>query len=264
MKTGGRGDAGHCLENPPALAKDNFSFGDVAAVISAEPAVAGRITKVAISAMFCSLDKCESVQAALVRLGFQRAQNIVFTLSTQVLFSSKQTFIKELMLQRWRHAIDIASPCAVLGRITPGMDGDQALLIGLLHEIGAIPILQLAEGYPDFAETPGILDEILRGLGPRVSAEVLGQWGFPEIFAVAATEQSNWFREHAGEPDYADVIIVAHLHSLVRHREFHKLPRLDETPAFEKLAVGLLSSRLSLLVLDEAHAQIQELKSLLS
>ncbi len=31
-----------------------------------------------------------------------------------------------------------------------------------------------------------------------------------------------------------------------------------------ELSVGLLSSRLSLLVLDEAHAPIQELKSLLS
>jgi HD-like signal output (HDOD) protein len=97
-----------------------------------------------------------------------------------------------------------------------------------------------------------------------VSARVLEQWDFPEIFATAAREQSDWFRDHDVEHDYAEVIVVAHLHSLVRQREFRKPTRLDETPAFEKLAVGLLSAQLSLLVLDEARSQIQELKTLLS
>lgn len=246
-----------------AMAKEDFSIESVATVISADPAIAARLIKIANSAVFGSQSKCESVQAALVRLGVERTQNIVFTLSTKGLFSSKQAFIKELMLQRWRHSIDIASLCAVLGKLTPGMDGDQGMLVGLLHEIGAIPILQLAESYPDLAETPGVLDEILDGLAPEVGARVLEQWDFPDVFALAAREQSNWFREHEGDHDYADVLIVAHLHSLVRQREFHKLPRLDETPAFEKLAVGLLSPQLSLLVLDEAKTQIQELKSLL-
>ena len=53
-------------------------------------------------------------------------------------------------------------------------------------------------------------------------------------------------------------------HSLVRQRAFQKLPRIDETPAFQKLAVGLLSPQLSLLVLDEAKNQISELKTLLA
>jgi HD-like signal output (HDOD) protein len=255
---------GIALKIRRALAKDDFSVERVATVITADPAIAAQLIKISNSVVFGSLAKCESVQAALVRLGMERIQNIVFTLSTKGLFSSKQTFIKELMLQRWRHAIEIASLAAVLGKLTPGLDGDQGLLVGLLHEIGAVPILQLAEAYPDLAQTPGVLDEILAGLVPLVSARVLEQWDFPEIFSHAAREQSNWFREHAGEHDYADVIIVAHLHSLVQQREFHKLPRLDETPAFEKLAVGLLSPQLSLLVLDEAQAQIRELKSLLS
>lgn len=57
---------------------------------------------------------------------------------------------------------------------------------------------------------------------------------------------------------------IAHLHSLVRKRAFHRLSRIDEIPAFHKLAAGLLSPQLSLLVLDEAKSQIQELRSLLA
>ena len=43
-----------------------------------------------------------------------------------------------------------------------------------------------------------------------------------------------------------------------------RLPRIDETPAFQKLALGQLSPKLSLVVLDQAKAQIAELRSLLT
>ena len=57
---------------------------------------------------------------------------------------------------------------------------------------------------------------------------------------------------------------MAHLHLMVRERAFHRLPRLDETPAFARLALGGLSPQLSLTVLDEAREQVQELRSLLA
>ena len=43
-----------------------------------------------------------------------------------------------------------------------------------------------------------------------------------------------------------------------------RLPRIDETPAFQKLGLGQLSPKLSLVVLDQAKAQIAELRSLLT
>jgi len=247
-----------------ALEKDDYSMAGIAAIISADPAIAGRLTRVANSAIFGGQSACQSVQDALVRLGIQRAQNIVLTLATRDLFVAKAPHLKDRMLKRWRHAIDIAALCAVLAKMTPGLDGDRALLLGLLHEIGGLPVIREAEAFPDLADTPGVLDEILSGLGPEISVAVLEQWGFQEDFRQAAESQSNWYLDHEGPADYADVLVVAHLHALVKDRAFHRLPRLDETPAFQKLALGLLSPQLSLLVLDEAKTHIQELKGLLS
>ncbi len=247
-----------------ALEKDDYSMAGIAAIISADPAIAGRLTRVANSAIFGGQSACQSVQDALVRLGIQRAQNIVLTLATRDLFVAKAPHLKDRMLKRWRHAIDIAALCAVLAKMTPGLDGDRALLLGLLHEIGGLPVIREAEGFPDLADTPGVLDEVLAGLGPEISVAVLEQWGFQADFRQAAENQSNWYLDHEGPADYADVLVVAHLHGLVKDRAFHRLPRLDETPAFQKLALGLLSPQLSLLVLDEAKTHIQELKGLLS
>jgi hypothetical protein len=57
---------------------------------------------------------------------------------------------------------------------------------------------------------------------------------------------------------------IAHLHGLVQQRSELQLPRIDEIPAFHKLALGQLTPHLSLQVLEEARQQIDELKSLLA
>ena len=247
-----------------ALAKDDFDMAGIAAIISADPAIAGRLIQVANSAVYGTQTTCESVQNALVRLGMDRAQNIVLSLAARGLFGAGRSLVKDQLLKRWRHCIDIAALCAVLCKLTPGLDSDKGMLVGLLHEIGSVPILHAAQAYPELAQTPGLLDEIVDGLSGEVSARVLERWEFGEDFQGAAADQDNWFLDHEGEADYTDALIVAHLHALVRQRDFKKLPRLDETPAFGKLALGQLSPQLSLQVLDEGKAQIQELRRLLS
>ncbi|HEX7034641.1 MAG TPA: HDOD domain-containing protein [Pseudomonadales bacterium] len=247
-----------------ALVRENSQMSEIAAIIGADPGIAGRLIRIANSAAFAGRSPCETLQAALVRLGVERAHNLVLAISTRELFNTGSAFLKERMLAAWRRAIDLAALAAVLARLTPGLDGDRGLLVGLLHEVGALPILRLAEDFPDLEREPAVLDEILGAMTPETSVRVLEQWGMPDAFRDAALNRGNWFRDHDGGPDYTDVLVVAHLHRLVRERTFHRLPRIDETPAFGRLAVGLLSPQLSLLVLDEARSQIQELRSLLS
>lgn len=247
-----------------ALARESCDMAAIAAIVGADPGIAARLVRVANSTAFAGRTPCETVQAALVRLGLARAQNMVLVLATRELFRTQAAHLKERMLRRWRHAIDIAALAGVLARLTPGLDSDRGMLVGLLHEIGALPILRVAEDFPDLVGQPAVLDEVLSALTPEVSAAVLEQWGMAEPFRVAAMNQENWFRDHQGGADYTDVLVVSHLHLMVRERSFHRLPRLDETPAFGKLALGGLSPQLSLTVLDEARGQVQELRSLLS
>lgn len=255
---------GIALKVRRALQRDDVELDDVATIISADPVIAGRLIQVANSAVFSGQARVDSVHGALVRLGLNRAQNIVITLATRGLYVAREPFLKTALLTSWRHAIDIASLGAVLGELTPGLEAGVGMLVGLLHEIGAIPILLAARNYPDLADTPGVLAEILEGLSPDVSQSVLESWDFGGAFTIAAAESENWLRDHDGDADYTDVLIVAHLHALVKQREFKRLPRIDETPAFQKLALGQLSPKLSLVVLDQAKAQIAELRSLLT
>jgi HD-like signal output (HDOD) protein len=247
-----------------ALARENCDMAAIAAIVSADPGIAGRLIRVANSGAFGGRSACESVQAALVRLGRGAGAESGLVLATRDLFATRAAHLKERMVRSWRHAIDIAALSAVLARMTPGLDGDHGLLVGLLHEIGALPILRLAEGFPDLAEQPHDARRRARRAhagGLRRSSAAVGHAGFVARSGAASEQLVPRPRRRR---DYVDLIVVAHLHLFVRERTFHRLPRIDETPAFGKLATGQLSPQLSLQVLDEARSQVQELKALLT
>lgn len=255
---------GIALRVQRALAKTNVRTDEIVSIINADPAIVARLLKVANSALFGAQIPCETVKSALLRLGMEKSRNLVTSLLARDLFSARSSTLKNLMLQRWRHAIDIAALCTVLAKLTPGLQPERAMLVGLLHEIGALPLIRMTDAHPDLLGDPATLRDIFTHLTPELSAMVLEGWGFEADFITAAQHQQHWFRDHDGKADYTDVLLIAHLHALVHERAQLHLPRIDEVPAFEKLALGQLTPDLSLQVLDEARQQIQELKSLLA
>lgn len=246
------------------MARDDYHYGEVAAIVSADPAITARLMKVANSAIFGGMVPCQSVKTTLARLGTLRTQQILTSLVARDLFVVRQPALKSLVLQCWRHAVDIAALCTVLARLTPGLESEQAMLIGLLHEVGVLPILQLAGQFPELLADPSQLNGVLERLVPELSALILEHWQFDSAFVNAARQQNHWFYEHEGPADYTDALLLAHLHAMVHERAARQLPRIDETPAFEKLAQGRLTPELSLSILVEARSHIDEVRSLLS
>ena len=246
-----------------AMQDPDFSIDDIARLIGADPAIAGGLISIANSALFCGVTPCESLQAAVVRLGLEQTRTLVMTLAAKALFTADKAWIRKRLQTMWRHAVDMGAYATVLARLSPELDGAKALLQGLLHEIGVVPVLQLADEYADLEHAPGILDAVLANLAPKLSAMTLESWGLPE-FALAAHHQENWYYEHVGGPGYTDILIVAHLHGLIKARRFADLPRIDETPAFQQLKGCGMTASTSVTVLEEAQQELAELRALLT
>jgi HD-like signal output (HDOD) protein len=168
------------------------------------------------------------------------------------------------MAQLWRHSAFVAALCHELARVTPGLEPAQALLCGLLHDIGALAIIGASRKKPELAENPELLDQVLSNLKADVGAMVLKKWDFPGYFVQVALHAEEWMRDKRHEPDYVDLLLVAQLHSYVGTTRMQHLPRLDLVPAFHKLALGKLTPRHSIGVLENAKEQIRELREMLA
>ena len=74
----------------------------------------------------------------------------------------------------------------------------------------------------------------------------------------------DWMYDDSSSPRYVDLVIVAQLHAYIGSDKMECLPRLDTVPAFHKLALGQLTPRHSLAILENAKESIQALQALLS
>ncbi|MBT3045390.1 MAG: HDOD domain-containing protein [Candidatus Thiodiazotropha sp.] len=242
----------------------NTDSEEIARVVQADPTVAARIISVVNSAAYRGKQQIETLPDAVTRLGRSVTHNLVISFALGKLFNSRSKVLKRRMIDLWKHVSYVAPICHELAQVTPGLENDQALLCGLLHDIGALAILGAATSKPELAENPELLDRIIENLKGEVGAMVLRKWEFPDYFVQAALHAEDWMEDISHEADYVDLVVVAQLHAYVGTPKMHSLPRLDLVPAFHKLALGKLTPRHSIGIIDNAKDQIRELRELLA
>jgi len=232
---------------------------DIARLVRVDPALAARLVKVVNSPLYRGRDQATSTIEAVTRLGLGRVRNLVFSFTIGGMFRSRSRHLNARLRDFWRHSQEVASLSYVLARLTPGLDPDKALLAGLLHDIGAIPILQQIDTHRGLVKTGAEVGQVLQRLKGKIGALLLSSWDFPRDMVVVAEESENWERDSPAI-DYCDIVIIAQLHSFIGSERMRHLPNIDQVPAFAKLAHGELSPRMSLAILDNAHEEIQQVK----
>jgi HD-like signal output (HDOD) protein len=242
----------------------NTDSRDIARVVQADPTVAARIISVVNSPAYRGKSAINNLSDAVSRLGRNVTYHLVTSFVLCKLFHSRSPGLKQRMVQLWRHSAYVAALCHELARITPGLEPAEAMLCGLLHDIGALAILGAARKKPELAENPELLDQVLNNLKAEVGAMVLSKWEFPDYFVQAALHAEEWMWDKSSTPGYVDLLLVSQLHSYVGSTYMHSLPRLDLVPAFHKLALGGLTPRHSIGLLENAKEQIRELRELLA
>ncbi len=242
------------IDDPKSKAKD------VSRVVSADAALSARLIHVANSAMYRTSNAVEDVQAAITRLGLQQVRNIACSLLLRQLFKSDFPTLKKRMERLWSHSAHVAAICAMLARKQRHIRPDEAMLAGLVHDIGQLPIISYAESYPSIAADDAALDEIIDKIGLMLGKTMLKAWKFAPAIITAAAEHEFLSRDHDGPADLCDIVIVANLHSYIRTTHKHARAKWGEVPALKKLG---LSPEESIEAMKAAHSEITELKNLL-
>jgi putative nucleotidyltransferase with HDIG domain len=242
-----------------AVEDENSSAEQVAKVINADPSLSARLLRAANSAAYRGARPIESTQAAVTRLGSTVVRNLVSSLVTQQLFQSHSAFLMKRMRVLWSHSAEVAVISQAFARRFTKLPPDQAMLAGLLHDIGKLPMLTRAEDFPDVMKDEKMLDAALDKLHPVVGKFLLEAWKFPPEIVAAASEHEDLGR-YTEKPDYVDIVLLANLHSYIgKPHPYAKVNWLD-IPALSKLK---LTPAESLLALEEAKAEMAEMRSLL-
>ena len=198
---------------------------------------------------------------AIVRLGMQTTKQLVTSFTLRELFKAKSPVLKKRMDTLWQHSIEIAAVCFVLAKHARGVDPEQGLLAGLLHDIGTVPILMYAEQYDTLVNDSQLLEKTIKELKTELGGVILKRWSFSEEMINATQHSENWRYQHEGGADITDLVIVAHLHQLMGSAE--KAAQLEKVPAFRRLFPGELPFNQLTAILEEAKIQLDETRQLL-
>jgi HD-like signal output (HDOD) protein len=199
----------------------------------------------------------------VIRLGTNTTHNLVLTFALRELFLTDSPLLKTYMQQLWEHSIKISALCYVLAKMIGGFEPEHALLAGLLHDIGEVAILNYATRFSEVLSEQATLNQVIKELRSDIGSSILSNWGFMDDLVTAAAEAEHWHREHPGSADYADLVIIAQLHSYIGSAKMREHPPLNEVPAFNKLDIGELTPKMSLKILDRAEEKIQRAEALL-
>lgn len=241
------------------LEDEDSSLLDVAKVVTTDAALSARLIQIANSPLLRAAKQIETVEAAVTRMGGDMVRNLVTSIAMEQMFQATSDATDKRLRRVWEHSTTVAAISSALATQFTKLKPDQALLAGLVHDIGALPILARAEDVPELLNNETLLDSIIQRAHTIVGEEILKKWNFPpELIAVAA-EHEDLDRDSASV-DYVDVVTVANLQSILGTD--HHLTQQDwsNIPAFKKLG---LEPEINVVDMDETNASIEAVKSAL-
>jgi len=241
-----------------ALQDPNISADQVVRVVGSDPVFSARLLRVANSAMMNrSSVQVKDLHIAIMRLGFNMAYNIAVSIAAeQIMNSGTVDKLRPYLEDLWHHSVQVAAYSYVIADRLTTLNPDEAMLAGLLHDIGKFYILTKSEKYPDLFNDPKTMDAIIRDWHTAVGRSILEDWNFSEEIASAADEHETLDRTHFGATDLTDVVLLANLFS--HQIQTYQLPNMDweAIPAIKRLQ---LTAETAFEIMEESGEELQSI-----
>jgi len=189
----------------------NVSAEAVIRLLSTDPVISAQIIRTANSAAFARGNPVHDLRTAVSRLGYRMLHNMVMLISMSKLFKVDSPFIHRQLIHLWEHSREVAANSYVLALHQKHLKPEQAMLAGLVHDLGALPLCIYADHHhPQLDEET--LEGLIRKFHTEVGSRLLTNWHFPADMVEVVAQHENLQRMTPdNKADYIDVVTVANL-----------------------------------------------------
>ncbi len=246
-----------------AVESENTSAAEVAEIVTQDPALTARLLQVANSPLYRARNPIDNVQMAITRMGVKLVKNLVISLAMKQIFQATSQDLDTAFRDLWNESLEVAAIARVLSYNVDGLEPEQAMLAGLVHNIGALPILTKLDHDFGFDTEPALIEQLLTGLAPALGGEMLREWQFAETLKNVPEECLKLERS-PDRPDYADLVLVARL----QHRvtvgtadEHEDMPAWENYSAFDRIG---LQTEITVMEMEEPGGQIAAVREMLN
>jgi putative nucleotidyltransferase with HDIG domain len=154
------------------LNKDSCSIEDLNAIIEKDQAIAARILKISNSALYGLRQEVNSLQHAMMILGFKTIKSLILTATTRSIY--KKFGITEKMM--WDHSVGTGIASKILASKLGAEVEDVAFVGGLMHDLGKVIMNN---------ETPEMFSEVMMNIYNKNAGSIAAE---KELYGFDHTE----------------------------------------------------------------------------
>lgn len=238
----------------------NSNINNIANVITRDPSLTARILKVSNNSLYRANREITNLQQAVSRLGMQLTKTLVTSHAITQMFNQPKGKLKPFFSQLQHHSTNVSAHAYAIAKNFTRINPDDALLAGLVHNIGYLPLAKCTETFPEVENNPSLLIEIMGNVHTTVGRMVLNSWGFPKHIIEASVQYVDQFRAGSAVADLTDIVIISGLNTYRNTDHPCTLPDWSLYPAFQKIGIN---TRDELAKLDNINADIESARIML-
>lgn len=234
----------------------------ISRVIASDAGLAARMLTMANSAALSRGGRAiVDLRQAVTRIGHQHVRSAAIAYAMgQIRMAESLYHIREELHALWEASTLVAALAHVVAVRTRAANADEALLAGLMHNVGSVYILARAERHSALLSDAAVRDAIMTDWSAQLGRSIAENWCMSDGIAGAIAEQAVDQRPRSGRRDLLDVLSVA-----VRTAGFRpgaSDPALTVAGANTFARLGIDPSMLEQL-LAESASEVEELRSAL-
>ena len=241
--------------------KSGVTLEELERIVALEPLIASKLLHLANSPAFNQTAKpVNDLFAAIESLGLEQARAASLAVAMDQIMKSKNlaAFDKFAKLN-WEHSIRCAVLARALARHVGRIDPEEAMLAGLVHDIGVYYLFYRASQYSEYRDDQDALIELVLGWHEAIGESVLEALGFPERICEALRDHDCPRVMERDPRNLSDIVYVA---NLLGGSNWEWLP--NTTTSAQRQAMESTRQRYAFLLpaaqheIDEMHAALGE------
>jgi len=242
------------------LKDPEVALDQVAKVVGLEPLIASKLLRLSNSVPYNPSGKAiTDLRTGISRLGFEAVRTTSLAVAMDQMMRSKNLAgFDTLSKLTWEHSLEVAAIARAIARRVGRVNPDEALLAGIVHDIGIFYLLYRAAEYPEYRDNEQSVLDLVIGWHESIGESLLHVLGLPERIVDAVRDHDQLRTSRDDAMNLSDVIYFANLLAGGNFEWLHKFdgPRNVEASADDRKRFAD--------ILEEAEDDIRELRTALA
>jgi len=189
------------------------SIANIAHAVSVEPLISAKLLHLANSVVFNPQGReLVDLKSAILRLGLNAVRTAALNIvMTQLMRAKGMADFSEITHSLWEHSIQSAAAANVIARQMTRLNADEAMLAGLIHDLGAFYMLYRATQYDELRHRPDTIKYLIVQWHESIGVTLLKALGLPDEIVEATIDHDRMRATPTTIRNLADIVYVANM-----------------------------------------------------